>query len=134
ALQVLVSRLRTQLGAEALTRADGAYRLALGQDAVDAWVLERLVGDASRALADGRAPQARVLADAAAGLIDSAAEASGDGALAQLRRQARRHATVVRRVRGLALSRTGDDAAALEVLRDVHAAEPDDAETFEALL
>src|SRR4029077_5650933 len=51
ALQVLVSRLRTQLGAETLARADGGYRLALEPDAVDAWVLERLVTDAGRALA-----------------------------------------------------------------------------------
>ena len=134
ALQVLVSRLRTQLGAEAVGRADGGYRLALEHDAVDAWVLDGLVTDAARALADGRAPQALVLAEAAAGLVDGAGDAAGEGALAQLRRVAQRHAAAVRRIRGLALSRTGEDAAALDVLRQVHAAEPDDAETLEALL
>jgi predicted ATPase/DNA-binding SARP family transcriptional activator len=134
ALQVLVSRLRTQLGAEAVARADGGYRLALADDAVDAWVLECLVTDAGRALADGRAAQALVLAEAAAGLLDGAGDAAGEGALAQLRRVAHRHAAVVRRVRGLALSRTGQDAEALDVLRGAHATEPDDTETLEALL
>jgi len=134
ALQVLVSRLRTQLGAEAVTRADGGYRLALGADAVDVWVLECLVTDAGRALADDRAPQALVLAEAAAGLLDGAGDAVGEGALARLRRVALRRAAAVRRVRGLALSRTGQDAAALEVLEEVHTAGPDDVETFVALL
>ncbi len=134
ALQVLVSRLRTQLGAEAVARADGGYRLALETDAVDAWVLEGLVTDAGRALADGRAQQALVLADAASGLLDGVGDATGEGALARLRRVAQRHAAAVLRVRGLALSRSGHDAEALEVLRQVHAARPDDVEIFEALL
>ena len=73
---------------------------ALEADAVDAWVLECLVTDAGRALADGRAPQALVLAEAAAGLLDGAGDAAGEGALARLRRIAQRHAATVRRVTG----------------------------------
>jgi len=134
ALQVLVSRLRTQLGAEALARADGGYRLALASEAVDAWVLERLVSDAAQALRDGRAPQAVVFTEAASGLLASAGDAVGEGALARLRRSAEAQASLVRRLRGLALSRSGRDAAAVEALGAVHAADPDDAEVMEALL
>ena len=134
ALQVLVSRLRTQLGPETLARADGGYRLALAPDAVDAWVLDRLVTDAGRALADGRAPQALVLAEAAGGLLTAAGDAVGDGALARLRSDALGQATTVRRQQGLALSRTGEDAAAVEVLLETLAGAPDDAEALEALL
>ena len=134
ALQVLVSRLRTQLGAETLARADGGYRLALAPDAVDAWVLQQLVTDADRALADGRAPQAVVLTEAAAGLLAGAGDAVGEGALARLRRAAEGRARAVRRMRGLALSRSGQDAAAVDALLEAHATAPDDAETLEALL
>ena len=134
ALQVLVSRLRTQLGPETLARADGGYRLALAPDAVDAWVLEQLVADAGRALADGRAPQAVVLTEAADGLLASAGDAVGEGALARLRRTAEGRARAVRRLHGLALSRSGRDAAAVEVLAEVHAADHDDPEVLEALL
>ena len=134
ALQVLVSRLRTQLGADALARADGGYRLALPADAVDAWVLDQLVTDAERALADGRAPRAVVLTEAAGGLLASAGDAVGEGALARLRRIAEARASMVRRLRGLALSRSGRDAAAVAALAQAHAADPDDAEVLEALL
>ncbi len=134
ALQVLVSRLRTQLGPETLARADGGYRLALAPEAVDAWVLEQLVSDAGRALADGRAPQAVVLTEAAEGLLASAGDAVGEGALARLRRGAEGRSRAVRRLRGLALSRSGRDAAAVEVLADVHETDHDDTEVLEALL
>ena len=46
--------------------------------------------DAARALADGRAPRAVVLAEAATGLLDGVGDAAGDGALARLRRAALR--------------------------------------------
>ncbi len=134
ALQVLVSRLRSQLGADALARADGGYRLLLEPDAVDAWVLDRAVEDASRALADGRATEAVVLAEAATGLLDGVGDTSGDGALAGLRRAARGRTARVRRTLGLALSRVGRDAAAVGVLTEVLATDPDDAEALEALL
>jgi predicted ATPase/DNA-binding SARP family transcriptional activator len=134
ALQVLVSRLRTQLGADAVSRADGGYRLALGRDAVDAWVLEGLEADAARDLADGRATQALVLAEAAADLIDGSGDAVGEGPLARLRGVAKGRAMAVRRLCGLALSRTGQDAAAVDILREVHEVEPDDTETLTALL
>ena len=70
ALQVLVSRLRTQLGAEAVSRADGGYRLALESDAVDAWVLECLVTDAGHGAGRGPTRSRRsCCAEAAAGLL-----------------------------------------------------------------
>ncbi|MEO6511203.1 MAG: hypothetical protein ABIO16_09445, partial [Nocardioides sp.] len=42
ALQVLVSRVRTALGADAVERYDGGYRLGVPPDDVDALLLRRL--------------------------------------------------------------------------------------------
>jgi predicted ATPase/DNA-binding SARP family transcriptional activator len=134
ALQVLVSRLRTHIGADAVTRYDGGYRLTLADDAVDAWVLQRLVADAAQALAGGDAGEALVWAEAAAGLVALVGAAGGDGPLGSLRRWAEGQAPPLARLRGLALSRSGQDAAAVDVLRDVHAFDSADVEVLEALL
>ncbi|WP_151082154.1 ATP-binding protein [Nocardioides cynanchi] len=134
ALQVLVSRLRTQVGAEVVARYDGGYRLALADDAVDVRVLERLVRDAARSLADGDAGEALVWADAASGLVASIGEIGGDGPLGDLRRSAAAHAPGLDRLRALALGRSGRDSTAVDLLRQVHATDPDDVEVLEALL
>jgi predicted ATPase len=134
ALQVLVSRLRSLVGADVVTRYDGGYRLTLADDAVDAWVLQRLVVDAARALADGDATEALVWAEAAAGLVGSVGEAGGDGPLGSLRRSAEAHAPTLVRLRGLALSRSGQETAALDPLRRAHALDPGDVEVLGALL
>ncbi|MEV0502926.1 winged helix-turn-helix domain-containing protein, partial [Streptomyces spectabilis] len=53
ALQALVGRLRRALGAEAVASVDGGYQLRAAPDDVDAHRFERLVGEGTRALADG---------------------------------------------------------------------------------
>ena len=134
ALQVLVSRLRGIVGAEVVARYDGGYRLTLADDAVDVWVLDRLLRDATRALADGDPTEALVWAEAAAGLLASVGDSDGDGPLADLRAGAGAHAGPLDRLRGLALGRSGQDSAAVDPLREVHARDPDDVEVLEALL
>ena len=134
ALQVLVSRVRTQLGPDVVARGDGGYHLGLAAPEVDVWVLDALVGEATRDLGGGDPAHALVLAEAAAGLLEVAGDGTGDGALARLRRSAERHAPAVHRLRGLALHRSGHDAPAVAILRGVHDQDPDDAEVLEALL
>ncbi|MFE6284212.1 BTAD domain-containing putative transcriptional regulator [Streptomyces sp. NPDC057877] len=68
AVQALVGRLRRALGAEAVTSADGAYRLAAGPDDVDLHRFERLAEEGLRALADGDAVKAAGVLDDALGL------------------------------------------------------------------
>ncbi|EPH43474.1 putative Regulator protein [Streptomyces aurantiacus JA 4570] len=65
ALQALVGRLRRALGADAVVSADGGYHLRAAPDDVDAHRFERLVGEGTRALADGDPAKA-------AGLLDDA--------------------------------------------------------------
>lgn len=133
ALQVLVSRLRSQCGAAAIERLDHGYRLSLTPEAVDAWALDALVEDAVRALA--RDPhQALNLASTAADLVTGLGEPRGTGPLAVLRRDARSRDRAIRRVHGLALSRCGKDAEATRALDAAHLADPDDVEVLEALL
>jgi predicted ATPase/DNA-binding SARP family transcriptional activator len=134
ALQVLVSRLRTLVGADVVTRYDGGYRLTLAHDQVDAWVLDRLVRDATRDLADGNAAESLVWAEAASGLVASIGESGGAGPLGDLRRTAEARTRTVDRLRALALSRSGRESSALDLLRRVHATDPDDVEVLEALL
>jgi predicted ATPase/DNA-binding SARP family transcriptional activator len=133
ALQVQVSRVRAQCGADVVARYDGGYRLGLPADGVDVWRLGSLV-DAARA-ALGRDPaEALRHAEAAETLLCGAAEAEGDGPLADVRREARALGPVLHRTLALALARCGRDAEAVDGLRRVHAADPDDTEVLEALL
>src|SRR5262245_4131720 len=53
ALQVQVSRVRAQCGADAVQRYDGGYRLGLSGDDVDLWRLESLAEQARTALSEG---------------------------------------------------------------------------------
>ena len=68
ALQVLVSRLRSQCGPSVVTRQAGGYRLGLGADEVDALLLGSLVEQASERLASGDPEKAGELAGQALAL------------------------------------------------------------------
>ncbi|MFH8987196.1 AfsR/SARP family transcriptional regulator [Streptomyces sp. NPDC017940] len=68
ALQALVGRLRRVLGADAVTSAEGGYHLRAAPDDVDAHRFERLVGEGTRALADGDPAEAAALLDDALAL------------------------------------------------------------------
>ncbi|MFN8195501.1 MAG: AAA family ATPase [Nocardioidaceae bacterium] len=134
ALQVLVSRLRAQAGADLIDRRDGHYRLGLAEDEVDLWVLERLAARAREALRAGELPEALGLATDGAELLAAASEAAGDGPLAEVRRRGDAAARSLARTGALALARGGRDAEALPRLLDEHARDPDDAEVLVALL
>ncbi|MFI7315401.1 ATP-binding protein [Streptomyces venezuelae] len=68
ALQALVARLRRALGADAVASADGGYRLRAHPDDIDVFRFDRLVADATRALADGDAAKAATVLDDALAL------------------------------------------------------------------
>ena len=133
ALQVQVSRVRSQCGAAVIDRYDGGYRLGLADEAVDAWwagvlahrARERLARDVAGALAD---------ATAADTLLRATTIPDGDGPLAVLRTRTLALGLGVTRTLGLALSRSGRDAEALEPLAEVHRRERDDVEVLVALL
>ena len=133
ALQVQVSRVRSQCGAAVIDRYDGGYRLGLADDAVDVWwagvlahrARERLAHDVGGALADATAADA---------LLGTVTIPDGDGPLAVLRTRTLALGLGVARTRGLALSRSGRDAEALEPLTEVHRRERDDVEVLVALL
>jgi predicted ATPase len=133
ALQVQVSRLRAQCGAGVVERYDGGYRLGLGDDDVDVWVVEALVEAARKALVDDPAA-ALSQAQAADELVCGLAATSGDGPLAEVRRRVLALAPGLARTHALALARTGDDSEAVAVLRRVHEVDVDDVEVLEALL
>ena len=134
ALQVQVSRVRAQCGQDAIERYDGGYRLGLAGDAVDAWVAETLVDRARKALVDDDPAGAVVHAAAADELVRGIADLAGDGPLSEVRRHVRSMGHGVVRTHALALARSGRDAEAIGRLMQVHEADPDDVEVFEALL
>jgi predicted ATPase/DNA-binding SARP family transcriptional activator len=68
ALQALVGRLRRALGADAVTSAEGGYRLCAAADDIDLHRFERLAGEGARALADGDPGKAAVVLDDALAL------------------------------------------------------------------
>ncbi|MEW2525975.1 BTAD domain-containing putative transcriptional regulator [Streptomyces sp. NPDC047071] len=122
ALQALVGRLRRALGAQAVASVDGGYRLRAAPDDVDAHRFERLVGEGTRALADGDPAKAAVVlddalalwhGDAFADLPDHAAHASRWAARRLEARRARLAAAV-------ALGRAEDALPEITALCDTH--------------
>ena len=137
ALQVLVSRVRTTLGADAVERYDGGYRLGVPPDDVDALLLRRLAREAGAALDAGEATRAADLAGRAAELDVSAPsdDQNGDhGPLAELRHDAAADQQRSERVLGLALAAAGRDQDALPHLEAVHGAALHDTAVTGALL
>ncbi len=133
ALQVLVSRVRTSLGPDAVERYDGGYRLGVPPDDVDALLLRRLAREAAAALDAGEASRAADLAARAAGL-DVADENGRRGPLAELRQDAAADQRRTERVLGLALAAAGRDQQALAPLETVHRGAVHDTAVTEALL
>jgi predicted ATPase len=127
ALQVVVSRTRSQTTPAAVERVEHGYRLGLRSDEVDALVLGQAVRDAREAEARGEHVRAGDRARAA--LAPQVAD-GGDGALGELRRQAHEQRSVARAVLGRALSATGEHEEALELL----AGDAQDEPTVAALL
>ena len=129
ALQVVVSRVRSQTAPEVVVRTDHGYRLGLPSEAVDALVLRDAVVGAREAEGHRDLIRARDLARAA--LAVPASGSAADGPLGDLRAAAARHRAVASAVLGRALSGLGDHDEALPLLADVHA---DDEASVVALL
>ena len=136
ALQVLVSRLRTQLGGDAIASTPVGYRLALGEEQVDAAVvLAYAAGTARCSQVDDHAG---ALAQAEAGLAlwDGApnVQAEYGDPLSELRAaRASTHEALVR-ARALALSRLGRHDEAVATLRELIRKHPRDEEILAQLL
>lgn len=135
ALQVVVSRVRNSCGAELIKRYDGGYRLALPRTAVDTWAAEDLVTAARSDLAAGQLTRARSAVEAALSLLNIlSAGGTETGPLMDVRHAALRLRRSAEVMLGLALSGTGEDAAALPYLLSAHRAAPDDETVLAALL
>src|SRR5690606_18505334 len=122
ALQVLVSRARSIVGAQTLTTEDGGYRLRVPPDRIDADRLHALAGRAEALLAVDPAAVAQEALALGAGALPP----EGEGPLAELRRRAADDLAAARVVLARARSRTGDHAAALAELDEAVRARPDD--------
>ncbi len=136
ALQVLVSRTRTLLGAELIASTPTGYRLALDESQVDASVvLAHAVGSARR-LREG--DDAAALAEADAGLRCWAGPPEEDAepgdAVAALRAGRAAAYRTLRRGRALALARLGRRDEAMDALLVVAAQAPRDEEVLLELL
>ncbi|HEY3954079.1 MAG TPA: BTAD domain-containing putative transcriptional regulator [Streptosporangiaceae bacterium] len=134
-LQVLVSRIRSMCGADAVVRDGAGYRLGIPRDEVDSLRLSALVRDAGATL-DRDAAAAAELAHAALALSDGLADATGEagGPLAELRRTAAADAEQARVIQARALSRTGTHGDALPALEAAHAKRPHDESLLADLL
>jgi predicted ATPase/tetratricopeptide (TPR) repeat protein len=136
ALQVVVSRARAQLGADAIATTPTGYRLTLTEDQVDASaVLRRAAASAQRARAGDHTA---ALASAEAGLAlwegPPAGEAGLDDPLAALRAERASTYRSLARTRALALARLGRCAEATEPLADLVRERPRDEEALAELL
>ncbi|HEY4022086.1 MAG TPA: BTAD domain-containing putative transcriptional regulator, partial [Pseudonocardiaceae bacterium] len=137
ALQVLVSRARARLGADAIASTPTGYRLALPDDQVDATVVLRNAAASEQHARDGA--HAEALAAAEAGLeLCGGAETWGSGAeddpLDQLRAARLSTYRSLSRSRALALSRLGRRAEALGPLGELVERQPRDEEILTELL
>ncbi|MFE5888906.1 BTAD domain-containing putative transcriptional regulator [Streptomyces sp. NPDC056462] len=122
ALQALVGRLRRALGADAVVSADGGYRLAAAPDDIDLHRFERLVGEGTRALADGDPAKAAVVLDDALALWRGPALADLPDRTAEAARRATRRldALRARHTAALALGHAEQSLPELTALCDSH--------------
>jgi predicted ATPase/DNA-binding SARP family transcriptional activator len=136
ALQVVVSRARSQLGADLIASTPTGYRLTLTEDQVDASaVLLSASASAQRARAGDHAA---ALASAEAGLAlwdgPPAGDAGLDDPVAALRAERASTYRSLMRSRALALARLGRHAEAAEPLADLARERPRDEEVLVELL
>ncbi|MFE6621407.1 BTAD domain-containing putative transcriptional regulator [Streptomyces sp. NPDC057740] len=122
ALQALVGRLRRALGADAVVSAEGGYRLAAAPDDIDLHRFERLVGEGTRALADGDPAKAAEALDDALALWRGPAVADLPDRTAESARQDARRldALRARHTAALALGHAEQSLPELTALCDTH--------------
>ncbi len=128
ALQVVVSRARSQTAPEVVVRSDHGYRLGLYGEQVDALALRDAVVGAREAEGHRDLVKARDLARRA--LAQPEPGSAAEGSLGDLRRAAGRHRAIATGVLGRALSALGDHDEALPLLERAG----DDEATVAALL
>lgn len=136
ALQVLISRTRSQCGPDAVVRDGHGYRLGVPSEQVDALLLGELTRRARRLLAAEDLAAARETATEAVALAQALIEARDDDdhPLAELRREAAAHRSELAGLLGRVLSLTGDHASALPRLCDAFDRDPSDEAVLACLL
>jgi predicted ATPase/DNA-binding SARP family transcriptional activator len=137
ALQILVSRARSQLGADVIARTPTGYRLTLTEDQVDSSAA--LIRTAATARCAGAGDHAAALAHADAGLALWGGGGPGpagdaDGPVAALRAERRAAHRTLARARALALARLDRPAEAVDRLAELAAERPRDEEVLIELL
>jgi predicted ATPase/DNA-binding SARP family transcriptional activator len=137
ALQILVSRARSQLGAELIARTPTGYRLTLRDEQVDTSAVLGSASASAQASRDG--DQVAALAHAEAGLALWEGSAGGDEPVSDdpvsaLREERASTYRALARARALALSRLGRHAEAAEALDGLAAERPRDEEVLLELL
>jgi predicted ATPase/DNA-binding SARP family transcriptional activator len=138
ALQVLVSRLRTLLGADVIVSTPVGYRLGLPEERIDAAAVLLHAAASARAARDG--DHAAALRHAEAGLalwqdaVASSVDAGVSDPLAALRAARAGTYRALVRARVLALGRVGRRGEALEPLVELVGAYPRDEELLAELL
>ncbi|MBG0565498.1 ATP-binding protein [Actinoplanes aureus] len=137
ALQILVSRARSQLGAEVIARTATGYRLTLAEDQVDSSAVLIRAAAAARCARTGDHDAALAHADAGLALWGAAGPGPADeagGPVAALRAERRAAHRALVRARALALARLGRPAEAVDGLAELAAEHPRDEEVLAELL
>ena len=114
ALQVVVSRVRSQTAPQVVARTEHGYRLGLADGEVDALVLRDAVVGAREA--EGRRDLIRARDLARQALAQPGPGSAAEGPLGELRLTAARHREIATMVLGRALSALGDHLEALPLL------------------
>src|SRR5699024_3914954 len=125
AVQVLVSRVRTVCGHDAIISDDQGYRLGIGCNEVDALFVADQVAKARSAL-DSDPVTAAELAASALEASTKIAQPNGAGPLDDLRRQAQADADTAGMIQARALARSGREWQAYPILRETAEHHPDD--------
>ncbi|MEV5965405.1 BTAD domain-containing putative transcriptional regulator [Kribbella sp. NPDC051952] len=134
ALQLLVSRTRSRLGAELIVSTPTGYRLSLADDEVDTSAVLLRATAADQALRVGDLGLALEQAEAGLALFEGIPDTSGEDPVSMLRAARIPTYRSLLRARALTLSRLGRGAAVVEPLRGLVSAHPRDEELLVELL
>ncbi|UVS76896.1 BTAD domain-containing putative transcriptional regulator [Actinokineospora sp. UTMC 2448] len=133
ALQILVSRTRSQLGPDLVVRTPTGYRLGLEADQVDSSALVARAAASAQCSRAGDHASALEHAEAGLALWDGSG-VDGDGPLSALRADRMAALGSLERARALALSRLNRHAEALDALTALAGERPHDEEVLLELL
>ncbi|WP_131732398.1 AfsR/SARP family transcriptional regulator [Actinomadura formosensis] len=135
ALQVVVSRARSQLGADVIVSTALGYRLGLEESAVDACAVLLAASASARRSRDGDHAGALAAAEEGLALWDGPPEPEpGDDPLSRLRAERAATYRTLRRARALALARLGRHAEGFDALTGAAREYPRDEEVLAELL